>query len=217
MVDLQTNDRRAYAALCALANESAVALGEKAYADGTRWIAHTPERAPEAYLHQFYGPLSPNEIKDLEDELGGVFPASFSNFLELHNGIGLFANYINIYGLQRRRTRTDMTVAAQQPFSIFTPNGNERPKTAPDSLIFVGSIGDERNLLAALQDGRLLIWNEARSTDAPILYSSVFTFLAEQARLAKPLFDRMGRRRDFDTRDRGGTPNHAKGTASDGE
>lgn len=46
-------DARAYREIRALV-EKWKNLGHKTYPDGTEWIGHTPDRAPEAYLHQLY-------------------------------------------------------------------------------------------------------------------------------------------------------------------
>lgn len=176
------------------------ALGCKSYPDGTEWIGHTPHRAPEAYLHQLYAPLDDVRINQLEIELLNRIPDSFRCFLTLHNGIGLFANYINVYGLRTSWSRTNLLEAAQQPFSILVPNVKRRPLNAPDDVIFLGSLGKNRQLVGARPDGGVFLW-EGDDT-FPILsksYSSVFAFLLEEATNAATLFGPDGRRRDSDS------------------
>ncbi len=172
-------------------------LGHETYPDGTEWIGHTPHRAPAAYLHQLYAPLGASGIEQLESEVSCRIPEGFRCFLKLHNGIGLFAGLINIYGLRTNWSRTKLVEAAQQPFSILVPNVQRRPINAPDDLLFVGSLGENRNLIAMNPVGTVFRWK----SDDPVSnstksYSSVFTFLLEEADRVVALFDGDGRRRD---------------------
>ncbi|MER8907164.1 SMI1/KNR4 family protein [Mesorhizobium sp. M0854] len=192
-------DARAYRELRTLVDKWK-RLGTKTYPDGTEWIGHTPDRAPEAYLHQLYAPLDAIGIGQMESEISRRLPDNFRCFLMLHNGIGLFANYINVYGLRRSWSRTNLVEAGQQPFSILEPNVQRRPGNAPDDVLFIGSLGDNRNLIAMNPDGRVFRWE----SDDPLLgsinsYSSVFTFLLEEANEAAALFDPDGRRCDSDS------------------
>jgi SMI1-KNR4 cell-wall len=167
--------------------------GERVYPDGTRWIGHTPDRGPEAYLHQLFAPLDEESIGDLEDELSYDFPGSFLRFMQIHNGIELFANHINIYGKRRSWNRTNDVEAAQQPFSILTPNVYERPDDAPKNLLFIGSLGDERKLVCVLPSGQVQRWDKVSSSTKKETYPSVFNFLLIEARKVRRLFDDLGR------------------------
>lgn len=149
--------------ICSLV-ERWTALGQNIFPDGTRWIAHTPERAPLAYLHQLFASLDDNLIDELELDLEYPLPRTFRQFLRLHNGIGLFADSINIYGLRRSWSRTNLVEAAQQPFSIFTPNFDERPQAAQEDVLFIGSLGGNGDLVAVVPDGRVFCWMECRQS-----------------------------------------------------
>lgn len=135
----------------------------------------------------------------MENELSRRIPDNFRCFLMLHNGIGLFANYINLYGLRLSWSRTDLVEAGQQPFSIMEPNVKRRPVNAPDDILFVGSLGRKRDLIGMNPNGRVFQWasNDPLSVSAKS-YSSVFTFLLEEANRVVALFDEDGRRRDSD-------------------
>ncbi|MER9245610.1 SMI1/KNR4 family protein [Mesorhizobium sp. M0590] len=133
----------------------------------------------------------------MESEISRRLPDNFRCFLMLHNGIGLFANYINVYGLRRSWSRTNLVEAGQQPFSILEPNVQRRPSNAPDEVLFIGSLGKNRNLIGMNPDGRVFRWE----SDDPLFgsinsYSSVFTFLLEEGNEVAALFDPDGRRRD---------------------
>ncbi|MER9066138.1 SMI1/KNR4 family protein [Mesorhizobium sp. M0074] len=189
-------DARAYRELRTLVDKWK-RLGQKTYPDGTEWIGHTPHRAPQAYLHQLYAPLDAIGIGQMESEISRRLPDNFRCFLMLHNGIGLFANYINVYGLRRSWSRTNLVEAGQQPFSILEPNVQRRPSNAPDEVLFIGSLGKNRNLIGMNPDGRVFRWE----SDDPLFgsinsYSSVFTFLLEEGNEVAALFDPDGRRRD---------------------
>ncbi|WP_164783932.1 MULTISPECIES: SMI1/KNR4 family protein [unclassified Mesorhizobium] len=183
-------DARAYREIRALV-DGWKSLGYKTYPDGTEWVGHTPHRAPEAYLHQLYAPLGATGIEQMETELSDRLPDNFRCFLMLHNGIGLFANYLNIYGLRRSWSRTNLVEAGQQPFSILVPNVQRRPISAPDDVIFIGSLGDNRNLIGMNPDGSVFRWESDVKS-----YSSVFAFLLEEANEEAALFNPDGRRRE---------------------
>jgi hypothetical protein len=190
------DDARAYRELQALIDKWR-SLGQKPYPDGTEWIGHTPHRAPEAYLHQLYAPLGAIGIGQMESEISYRLPDNFRCFLMLHNGIGLFANYISIYGLRTSWSRTNLVEAGQQPFSILVSNIKRRPINAPDDVLFIGSLGDNNDLIGMNPDGRVFRWeSDDPFSGSAKSYSSVFTFLLEEANEVAVLFDRYGRRHD---------------------
>lgn len=190
-------DARAYREVRALVDQWR-SLGCKTYPDGTEWIGHTPHRAPEAYLHQLYAPLDATRVRQLEIEILRHLPDSFRCFLMHHNGIGLFANYINVYGLRNSWSRTNFAEAGQQPFSILVPNIKRRPHSAPDDMIFLGSLGKDRRLVGARPNGGVFLWESDNTLSGAVKsYSSVFTFLLEEAIEAAALFGPDGRRREL--------------------
>jgi SMI1 / KNR4 family (SUKH-1) len=170
-------------------------LGEKRFPDGTRWIGHTPYRFPEAYLHQLYSPLDETNVIELEDQLERNLPQNFRRFLKIHNGANLFDCLVTVDGMRRSWNRTDFDVAAQQPFSILTKNIDERPKSAPPQMLFIGSLGDDRELVGMWPDGRVVQWDSKNAIDVGNTYDSVFGFLLAEAQKAEALFDDNGRRK----------------------
>ena len=135
-------------------------------------------------------------IEVLQNQLGQFIPDNFCRFLSLHNGVGVFTMYINIDGMRGSWTRTDLQLAAQQPFSILTSNVDRRPAKAPDDMLFIGSLGDKRDLVAMMPDGEVSLWSQDASSIPPRRYESVFDFLLTETRKARLLFDDKGRRRD---------------------
>jgi hypothetical protein len=172
------------------------AQGEQVYPDGTRRIGHIPHCAPEAYLHRLFAPLDEPSIEELQNQLDWDFPESFRRFLSLHNGVGVFSMFINVYGMRTSWTRTDPVVAAQQPFSILNPNVDRRPAEAPDDLLFIGSLGDQRDLIGMLPDGEVSLWMPKAGVVPPKQYEDVFDFLLTETKKARVLFDNRGRRKD---------------------
>ena len=194
-MQLTSDEQRKYSELRTMV-DSWMRLGEKNYSDGTRWIAHTPHRAPEAYLHQLFGPLDTKTIDDLQNQLKYHFPESLKHFFLLHNGLGLFCGFVDVYGLRRSWGRTNMLEIAQQPYSIMTPNVEARPYAAPDEVLFVGSLGDDYDLAGIYPDGVTALFDRQSGVPKDKTYANVFDFVLEEAKAALPLFDDFGRRLD---------------------
>jgi hypothetical protein len=85
---------------------------------------------------------------------------------------------------------------AQQPYSILTYNIQARPPRAPVDALFVGSLGDKRDLAGLLPDGRLQIFERDTGISRNKSYPSLFDFILEETSSAKALFDELGRRLD---------------------
>jgi hypothetical protein len=75
-------------------------------------------------------------------------------------------------------------------------NTMERPDFAPSRLVFIGSIGDDRQRIAMNADGSIGIWDGRRAKLREPMYESVFDLLVEEVRRINGFFDRAGRRID---------------------
>lgn len=192
---LQKDELEKYAELRALI-DGWKTLGEKTYPDGTRWIAHTPHCAPEAYLHHVFGPLEEEAIQTLQYTLEWDFPRNLKGFFQLHNGMSLFCSYLNVYGLRKSWSRTNALEFAQQPYSITDDNIEARPMGAPDNILFVGSLGNRRDLVGMLPTGKILVFNERTGAIQGNSHPGIFDFLLYETRKARILFDDLGRRLD---------------------
>lgn len=112
--------------------------GERILTNGTILVCSAPEIAPQAWLHQFYPPMEPEQLIFVEDHLGQALPSEIKDFYQQNNGIGLFGYKIEIWGKRRsyKRTGDDMW----QPFDIVSHNAkNEIPANSPENVVFFGS------------------------------------------------------------------------------
>ena len=191
---LSGDERMSYVEFTSLIDQWAI-LGVRLYKNGTRCIGHIPHRAPEAYLHRLLGPLDDSSIWDMQDVLEWDFPSSFARFLRLHNGVDVFTMFIGIDGFRTSWKRTDDDEMAQQPFDITTHNVHRRPSDAPDDMLFIGSLGDERGLVGLLPTGEVLQWGDKCPVPGT-RYANVFEFLLLETKKARPLFDDIGKRKD---------------------
>ena len=65
-------------------------LGSRALQDGTLLIARAPHIAPEAWLHQVFGPLAEDRIQRMEEQLDRSLPTDYRRMLYTCNGLSEF-------------------------------------------------------------------------------------------------------------------------------
>ena len=99
--------------------------------------------APLAYLHSVHAPLSQDEIATLQSELPVVIPTPYKAFLAVSNGLKLFVSSLSLYGMRRSFARDQR--ALDQPYSILTPNCQERPGGLDPLALIVGTYSDDNS------------------------------------------------------------------------
>lgn len=169
-------------------------LGEIMLADGTRLIGRVPHVAPEAWLHQLFGPLAPEKVHDLQESLHFRFPKELADFYTLCNGLNMFSCTLCIYG--RRTSYARRGEAIWQPFDIVAANTIERPRDSSDTMIFVGSYNWDGSLVYIdCATGRAA--RCARDAVCPLSQWPSFEKMltTEVVRIAR-LFDEHGRQKD---------------------
>ena len=166
-------------------------LGVRVLDDGTRLIGHVPHIAPEAWLHDIYPPLKNDEIRQIESDIEMSIPAVFSSFLSRSNGLYTFSGCMDICGLRKSFSREGN--AAWQPFSIRTPNVDERPRNARPTHFFVGGYGSDGSYLY-IDLGSLRVYRCASRSVRPLHEWPTFEVMLEsEVRRLSTLFDRQGR------------------------
>lgn len=120
------------------------ALGSRVLSNGVELIGHVPEVAPEAYRHILYPGLDEAGIRVLEEQLGQKIPVDYAEFLRCSNGLHAYLGF-SLYGLRKDFSRVGDE--ARQPFSILTPNLDERPRGAQSGFLFFGSYSSNGDLL----------------------------------------------------------------------
>ena len=104
-------------------------LGIEKSENGTILIGKALHIAPLAWINKIYPVLNEDDILLIENELKTEVPLDYKNFLtNFSNGLNIFVGTFSLDGLRKELGRS--VEASRQPFSIFTPNLNERPKNA---------------------------------------------------------------------------------------
>lgn len=166
-------------------------IGVRGLDNGTRLIGHVPHVAPEAWFHQVYAPMTSQEACQLELELGFEPPSIFLDFLMRANGVRVFSGHLYICGLRANFSRRGD--AAWQPFSILTPNLDERPRNAKGTHFFVGGYQpDGSRLYIDLSNLRVYLCSQ-RSAKPLHDWPSFEVMLESEVQRLSTLFDRQGR------------------------
>ena len=171
-------------------------LGTRKFTGGTLRIGHIPHCAPEGYLHALFAGLEDSELRDLQNEIDREFHKTLQKLMRLHNGMNLFNGQLSVYGLRTSYRRSEIDMMMEQPFDMVQLNTMERPDFAPGRLVFIGSIGDDRQRIAMNADGSIGIWDGREAKLREPMYESAFDLLVEEVRRMNRLFDRAGRRID---------------------
>ena len=113
-------------------------LGTKKSSDGATLIGKAPHIGPLGWLNIIYPPLSLPEIAVLENDLSNNLPDAYKDFLlNNYNGLDILFSTFCLLGFRKQINRsTEANVA--QPYSIITPNLDERPDHAKESYVFIG-------------------------------------------------------------------------------
>lgn len=175
--------------------ESFSHLGEKKYSDGAKQIGYIPHKAPLAYLHVLFRPLTIEDIYRIEDVLHCSLPDQYKEFLFLTNGINLFSDSLSLDGL---RTSYDRTGNGKiEPYDIQTPNIEERPKDAKNSFVFIGGYNfDGSHLYIDTNTGKVFRCERWHSLHILNEWKDFWTMLSSEVERLNKLFDKDGRRID---------------------
>jgi SMI1 / KNR4 family (SUKH-1) len=112
-------------------------LGLEKSENGTILIGKAIHIAPLAWLNKIYPVLNEEDILLLEKELKTEIPEDYKDFLtKFGNGLNIFVATLSLNGLRKEMGRS--IEASRQPFSIITPNINERPRNAKVNYFFIG-------------------------------------------------------------------------------
>lgn len=169
-------------------------LGVRELSNGGKLVGHVPHVAPEAWLHEVFGPLVEQDVLKLENEMRRPIPSEIRQFLKEINGLMLFSCSLSIYGFRTSFSRSGDEV--WQPFSLVTPNTIERPKDALESFFFFGGYGWDGSRLY-IDTATSKVIRAARRTSKPLSEWNSFEemLVTETIRIAL-LFDNSGRQLD---------------------
>lgn len=112
-------------------------LEQKKSENGTLLIGNPYKEKPYWWLIHIYPTVKSKELNLLKTKL--VIPIDYQNFLmNCSNGLNLFLGTLSLKGIRENYIRNPINMI-QQPFSIVTPNIEERPRTALENYFFFGS------------------------------------------------------------------------------
>lgn len=115
-----------------------IPYGERKTSSGVWLVCPTPTVAPEAWLHVIYTPLLPEDVSNLETQLGVKFPDDFQKFLLRMNGVKLFSYWTTVFGKRESYKRTGDD--SWQPHDIIDHNNQfEVPKGTPLNITYFGT------------------------------------------------------------------------------
>jgi hypothetical protein len=161
--------------------------------NGTEIICHVPNSGPEAWLHKIYAPLKSELIENLETRVvSKKLPLVFKEFLSSMNGLNLFSDTFNVYGVRFSYVRSGDE--SMQPYDLATTDSG-RPKNCPKSWLYIGSYS---------WDGSKLVMDTSESEDPKVFrverwntkviqeWDSFSEWLNNEMKRVEKLFDESG-------------------------
>ena len=120
-------------------------------------ICHTPQIAPQAWLHEIYYKLNKQEILELENKIEKEIPEEYKLFLLTCNGINISSDCLSIFGIRKSYKR--IGDEAHQPYDLYEINNENRNNINKNNLI-IGSCDDNNNfIIYNLKENNICIYN----------------------------------------------------------
>ncbi|WP_298623209.1 SMI1/KNR4 family protein [uncultured Zoogloea sp.] len=170
--------------------------GNKVVADSYVLIQPTPHVAPAAYFHVIYSSLNESEISEIESLIQRQIPGDLVEFYKIHNGCQLFSGALSVDGLRRNTSRT--VDASRQPFSMVTPNIDERIKNSPTNAVFFGGYDWDGSLLYCMPNAKEIFRCNRDSAEPINQWPSLDDFFSSEIERLSKLFTGDGRQIDED-------------------
>lgn len=159
-------------------------LGSIKLDNGVERIGRLQSIGTEAYMHEIFPPLDNSRIDIIEDKLNIKLHQSLRDFFLLHNGLDLYRFQIAVYGLRTTYNRTTENVFLAQPFDLVSLNSLERPIKEKPELMFLGTIGDDRQEVTVFPDGSVARWEGMIGEKLIARFEDIFEFLVVEAESA---------------------------------
>ena len=132
-----------------------VSVEKRVTASGAMLFDRAPLVGPEAWVHSVYPVLTESELNMFQKQLDLQIPEEYLVFLtECSNGLSLYLDSLSLYGIRKNIGRNIENV--WQPYSIFTPNVEERISNADPKLFFFGGYNWDGSLLYFDQSTNLI-------------------------------------------------------------
>ncbi len=163
------------------------------YVGGGVILCHTPSVAPLAYLHRIYPVLLPEQIAQLEVEIGQAPPRDYRAFLtSVGNGASLYN--LSLYGFVHGLVR-DAADPLGQPISLRYGNIIERPHGLHEDAIAIGGMvgWSSRGLLVMEPGGEVLLVHPHDGSDVAVRWPDLDGMLQDEMARLSSLHDPQGR------------------------
>lgn len=167
---------RALSEIQRVLDEAAARGGKHQFANGAVGYGHTPEVAPEAWLHVTFPPLVNAQQTDVELRIDVALPDEYRAFLKFSNGLQLFDGSLHAFGQRRSYQRE---AEAREPFDLEIPNVDERPRDAPVDAFFVAAYGLDGSMIYLRGNGEAILCRR-RSAEPVCRWESFGAYLLEE-------------------------------------
>ncbi|WP_425475459.1 SMI1/KNR4 family protein [Mesorhizobium quangtriensis] len=167
-------------------------LGEKHYLDGTARIGHLSKHGSQAYLHNWYGPLSEAEVDELARIVMQPIPESLRHFYLHHNGCDLFRRSIVVFGFRKSYDRADFDTMACSPFDLVTPAVTRRNMSPSGQGLCICTYQDKSPVFIE-PDGRVVRTPDDFSRSVLNEWSGFEAWMASEFARVGGYFDQSGR------------------------
>jgi hypothetical protein len=167
-------------------------LGEHVLEDGTRLVGHIPHRAPKAYLHVLFAPITSDLLLVAREQFGEAEAFEcYTQFLKEYNGANFFIGSLVFNGV-RSPGLISRSAAVRQPFDLLELNRFRRPPNAAVESVFIGSYNWDGSLIFIEPDGSIGVCSKADATPCARWPSLNEMVSGEIIRLAQ-FYDSAGR------------------------
>lgn len=164
--------------------------GKRVMSNGTVLYGKAPHVGEEAWLHGVFSSCPHSGLDEIEQKTGKSLPAILRKFLLAANGLEIFSGTLSLYGWRENCSRTVEDVLSQ-PYSIITPQVEERPRWLPEDCWILGSYDWDGTVVCL--DGRNSVTARCvDSGDAVCEWKTLNAFLQGEAKRLPELFDDFG-------------------------
>lgn len=171
-------------------------LGCKKMKNGAVLYGKVPHFGECAFLHATYPPCPKEGVQTIESMVQAKLPTVFKQFLGLSNGLEVFFGTLSIYGWRYDFKRTEEAVQSQ-PYSIITPNTEERPSWLGNKHWIVGSYNWDGSPVCIEEDNRIRV-REPETGELLCEWHTFNDFLKSEAVRLRGFFDADGKEIDED-------------------
>jgi hypothetical protein len=154
----------------------------------TRLYGQVIGRGNDFWLHEVYAPLGKDAIDQLEYDVGLKLPKVLRDFYACANGLNLYSDELAIFGKRNTYNRSDFDM--RLPYSIVSPNTEERPPNSTDSSIYIGSYSYDGSLVFIDNKNETIsLCNSENAKDVIYKWKDIWTFLSNEVKRIRTFYN----------------------------